>query len=353
MNDLDGLDLSVCDPQGFLRSVEEFPSQIEVAIDAASKIDPPSSEGLSSIAVLGMGGSGISGNVLEMVVGPQSTLVTKTLKGYDLPPWVNGSTLVFAASYSGNTEETLATFDQALAVGARVVVVSTGGTITEKAKALGLPVVAIPPGLQPRAALGYLSVPLLVVCERMGLADVSSQIEEALGTAVRRAREYGAGNLEASNPAKQIARGLLGKLPVIYGSEGIAEVAAYRWKCQLNECAKVPAYHHSFPELNHNEVVGWDRLEDLTKESMSLVILRHRKEHERVAKRAQVTIPLIEKHLSSVHEVWAEGESDLARLVDLCYLGDFVATYLAFLQDVDPAPVHVIEDLKRQLADQR
>jgi glucose/mannose-6-phosphate isomerase len=352
--DLDDLPLvSTLDPSNFLGTVERFPDQLRAAYQRAHETEGlPEAQGIDSIVVLGMGGSGISGDVCRVVLGERSPLFIQTLKGYELPTWVGRNTLVFAVSYSGETEETLETFNEAAQRrGARVVIVSTGGTLAARGKELDVPLVFITPGLQPRAAFGYLSIPILVVCERMGIGpQVGPDILEAITLLEKRSSQYGREVSVQWNPAKQLAGRIFGKIPIIYGSEGLAEVAAYRWKCQLNECSKMPAWWHVFPELNHNEIVGWARPTDITRKDVGVIILRHDGEHPRVAKRIEVTIPLIERSLGYLEVVRAEGSSVVARLFDLTYLGDFVATYLALAQGVDPAPVEVIQDLKRQLA---
>lgn len=354
MNDLDDPALiQETDPSDFLGSVERLPDQVRDAHERARRVEGlPPADGIDSIAVLGMGGSGISGDVLQVALGPRSPLFVATLRGYELPDWVDRNTLVFAMSYSGNTEETLETFEKALERNIPIVAVTTGGALSQRAKQHGLAVVEIPAGLQPRAALGYLAVPLLVVCERIGAGPPAGEaVSETIDLLQGRADEYHRKSPLESNPAKELAQRLLGKIPVVYGSEGLAEVAAYRWKCQFNEVAKVPAWSNSFPELNHNEIVGWERLGKVTRAHAALLVLRDEGEHPRIAKRIDITLPLIQGSVSLVHQVRGRGASALARLFDLVYFGDFVSTYLAIAQGVDPAPVEVIESLKRALGD--
>jgi glucose/mannose-6-phosphate isomerase len=183
-------------------------------------------------------------------------------------------------------------------------------------------------------------------------------ITDELGQAVEllktRADSYHRGKAFEGNQAKQMADSFKGKIPIIYGWDGLGEVAAYRWKCQLTECAKVPAWHNAFPELNHNEIVGWDQLQSLTGSSLVLIILRNLStsglgEHDRISKRIEITKPMISDHFSLVREVWSAG-SGIGALYDLAYVGDFVATYLAIAQGVDPSPVEAIGHLKRELS---
>lgn len=354
MTDLDDLTLvSKLDPDGFLESVEKFPEQLKDAYQRALQVEGlPAGANINSIAVLGMGGSGISGDASRVVLGNDFPKFVQTLKGYDLPAWVGEGTLVFAMSYSGETEETLNTFDEAQRRGAFIVTVTTGGSLASLSNAAGYPVVEIAPGLLPRAAFGYLTIPILAVIDRMDVGPkFGDDIAEAIGLMERRSAQFSRDVPAEMNRAKDLALRLLGRIPIVYGSEGLAEVAAYRWKCQFNECSKTPAWWHSFPELNHNEVVGWNQLESLTRESVAIIVLRHEGEHERIKKRIDLTLPLIQRNVAFVRQVRSEGSSRLARLFDLTYFGDFVGTYLALAQGVDPAPVAIIQELKKRLAE--
>ncbi|TMK48453.1 MAG: SIS domain-containing protein, partial [Actinobacteria bacterium] len=251
-------ELAAADPSDFLRAVEALPEQLGEAIGLARAVDDlPPAEGLKAIAVLGMGGSGISGELCRSVLAPVAPVPVVTIRNYDLPAWVGPDTLVFAVSYSGDTEETLCAFRQAAARGARIVAVTTGGALAEEAAAGGYPVILVPGGLMPRAALGYVGMPPLVVCGRLGLTPgLDAALDEAVEVTARRAAECHRSVPAASNPAKALAVRLAGYLPLVWGSDGIAGAAAYRLKCQLNENAKVLAGWATFPELNHNEVVG-------------------------------------------------------------------------------------------------
>jgi glucose/mannose-6-phosphate isomerase len=260
---------------------------------------------------------------------------------------------VFAVSYSGDTEETLSAFRQAAARGARIVAVTTGGALAEEAVARGEPAVLVPGGLMPRAALGYVGMPPLVVCDRLGLAPgLDAALDEAVEVSARRAAECHRSVPAASNPAKALAARLVGCLPLVWGSEGIAGAAAYRLKCQLNENAKVLAGWATFPELNHNEVVGLYRSGgDVAPNPapLGVVVLRHEGEPPRTARRIDVTRSLVSSSVEFVEDVWARGTSPLARLLDLVTTGDHASTYLGIIRGVDPAPIAAIDTLKAAL----
>ena len=350
----DPKELAAADPSDFLRAVEALPAQLGEAIGLARAVDGlPPAEGLTGIAVLGMGGSGISGELCRSVLAPLAPVPVVTIRNYDLPAWVGPETLVFAVSYSGNTEETLSAFGQAAERGARIVAVTAGGALAEEAGAGGYPAVVVPGGLMPRAALGYVGMPPLVVCGRLGLAPgLEAALDEAVEIAARRAAECHRSVPAASNPAKGLAARLVGCLPLVWGSDGIAGAAAYRLKCQLNENAKVLAGWATFPELNHNEVVGLYRSGGdaaANPAPLGIVVLRHEGEPARTARRIGVTRSLLSDSVEFVEDVWARGSSPLARLLDLVTTGDHASTYLAIARGVDPAPIAAIDTLKAAL----
>lgn len=348
-----GLDIiKKVDREGMLEAVENFPHQAKEAIEIANrtplviKVTRP-----KAIVVLGMGGSGISGDVTKILLEEELKVPVVVNKGYLLPSFVDEKTLCFAVSYSGNTEETLASFEQAEKRGAKIVLVSSGGELAEKAAQLNLPLVKIPVGLQPRAALGYLSLPIIVVLHRLGLIESKEKdFEEMLTLLGRKAKEWGSKRPLEKNQAQLLAMRIHSKLPIVYGSDGITALAALRWKCQFNENSKVCSFFHVFPELNHNETVGWQLLEELT-HKFCLILLRDAGEHQQIKKRIKITRDLIAKQFGDVLEVYSEGKSPLTRLFSLIYLGDFLSVYLAILNGVDPTPVEKVNILKKKLAE--
>ena len=347
--------LAAVDGSGMLGVLDRFPEQVRAGLEigADASVELPASEGLHSVAVLGMGGSGISGDVVSVLPAEGYRVPVVSVKGYRLPAFVDRASLVFAVSYSGNTEETLDTLEQALERGARVVAVTSGGRLGEVANERGIPLFEIPGGLQPRAAIGYLSVPVASALERMGLTrGVTERLAGAAEMLEQRRSEYSVDIPADENPTKRLAKDLAGYLPVIYGSEGPLAVAALRWKAQMNENAKVPAFYNWFPELNHNETVGWQNLEDV-RTRCHLVVLRERDEHPRIAKRIDITIDLLEEFVGRVTQVCARGDNPAERLLDLVYFGDYTSVYLACALGQDPTPVTRIEELKKRLAAER
>lgn len=312
----------------------------------------PEAVGVEAIAVLGMGGSGVSGDVVQAVVEPRLPLPWRTIKSYGpLPEWIGRNTLVFAVSYSGSTEETIAALGEAQQRGARAVVISSGGPLRDFAEEHGLAHILIPSGLQPRASLGFLTLPLLGALVAMGLVpDLQADVDEAGQVLADLETKCHRSVPRAENPAKDLAARISGRVPVVYGGYGLGAVAAYRFKCDLNEYGKTPAFWNELPELDHNEIVGWDRLDDLTRENFVCILLRDPQEHERVDLRFTITRSLIEKSFAEVVEVPAQGTAPLARLLSLILVTQLAAIYVGLSYDVDPGPVAVIQDLKRQLA---
>lgn len=351
--DLDSVeDLARVDKSGMLDVVERFPKQVSEALEIGrSDLDLPHPGGVKEVVILGMGGSGVSGDVVSAIAGVEKLgIPVVTVKGYRLPLHVDEDSLVFPVSYSGNTEETIQCYNDAKERGARMVAVTSGGEIARMAGEDGIPCFKIPSGFQPRASLGYLFIPIISTLERIGLVSgVVEQLEAAVQLLSDHSKEYSPAAALDDNPCKRLAKELAGYLPVIYSSEGLLSVAALRWKAQINENAKVPAFYNVFPELNHNETVGWSQLEDVC-EKTHLVILRDVEEYPRVEKRIKITADLIENHIGRVSQVCARGRNPLERLMDIIYFGDFTSVYLALALGQDPTPVERIEELKKRLA---
>jgi glucose/mannose-6-phosphate isomerase len=337
---------------GFLDLVAGLPEQLAAAHESAGERATadavPSPDGLRNIVVLGMGGSGIAGDVLNAVSSGVLPVPVSVLKQIRTPRFVGPGTLAFAVSYSGTTEETLSMARGAVAAGAMLVTVSTGGELAELPAALHFP---CPPGLQPRAALGALVAPLFVTLFRMGLMPEAHALlvraQEQLSHRRDRCRPEVKGD---ANPARELARRIDRTIPLVHAGGALGAVAAMRWKCDVNENAKAPAFWAAHPELDHNEISGFGQHGDVTRQVLTLVELRHGFEHERLAPRFDFARNLLEECVAQVLEVQAEGEGRLAQLLDLMYVGDWTSCYLALANDVDPGPVDAITELKRTLA---
>ena len=342
------------DSLGFLDAVGGLPEQLadahRSARDALDGISLPSAHDIDNVAVLGMGGSGIAGDVLAAVANATLPVPVVVLKQIRTPRFIGPRTLAFAVSYSGDTDETLRMAAGAFDAGARVVAVSRGGELESMARARGAVHVPCPAGYLPRAALGALLAPLFVALERVGLLPDAGEWLDAAGRQLATRREKCRPEVEApANPAREIARRIGTTIPIVYGGGALGAVAAQRWKCDVNENAKAPAFWNAYPELDHNEICGWGQHGDVTRQLFTLVELRHDIEHEQVGRRFTLTRALIEETLAQVLEVRAEGEGRLAQVLDLMYVGDWASCYLALDHDVDPGPIDAIFQLKDAL----
>jgi glucose/mannose-6-phosphate isomerase len=352
VNDLDDPGgFAEADPHDALGIVEQTPEQWREAVTRArsSSDDLPTRHGISSVVYCGMGGSGIAGDVLAAIAAETGTVPVTVVKGYKLPAWTGPNTLVLCASYSGNTEETLVCFDDAVERKARIVAIATGGALAERARAHSVATVSPVEGMQPRQALPSLAAITLVVAEQLSLlGDLTVSIEETGDLLERQVAVYGKDVAGDNNDAKKIAGLLDGKIPLVWGQEGVLSVAAQRWRTQLNENAKVAAFSSTLPELDHNEIVGYE-LGSPGITDLAIVALRMPAENPRISKRIEATLDRIGGLIGGSVEARAVGESPLARLMSAVLLGDFVSVYLAVRRGVDPTPVTAIEELKSRL----
>jgi glucose/mannose-6-phosphate isomerase len=344
----------VTDSLGFLDAVGGLPEQLadahgsaRTALETAAL--PPADE-IDHVVVLGMGGSGIAGDVVAAAANAALPVPVVVLKQIRVPRFVGPRTLAFAVSYSGDTDETLQMAVGALDAGARVIAVSRGGALADLAAERSAVHVPCPAGYLPRAAVGALLAPLFVALERIGLLPEAGEwLDQARGQLAIRREKCQPSVAAPNNPAREIARKIGTTIPIFYGGGALGAVAAQRWKCDVNENAKAPAFWNAYPEIDHNEICGWGQHGDVTRQVFTLVELRHGFEHEQLDKRFALTRALIEETLAQVLEVRAEGDGRLAQLLDLMYAGDWASCYLAFDHDVDPGPIDTIFQLKDAL----
>jgi glucose/mannose-6-phosphate isomerase len=308
----------------------------------------PSGEGIRSILMCGMGGSGIAGDMIRSLFERRLTVPVVVTKGYEVPEFCGRDTLVVASSFSGNTEETLAAFEEAVTRGCRLVGVSAGGTLAARSDEEAVAHVRLPSDVaMPRAALGYLFAAAIGVLDAMDIVphpgdDLERTAELLDGLAQALGPEIPA----EANQAKSVALWLLGRTPLVWGSEGLAQAPALRWKTQLNENAKVPAFASVLPELDHNEIEGWS---PGAGNGYGVVLLRYEGEHPRVARRVHATLESIASAGLDAREVRAVGTSPMEWLFSLVMLGDFTSIYLGVERGVDPWPIPVLMGLKERL----
>jgi glucose/mannose-6-phosphate isomerase len=338
------------DPSGMAGHIEGLPQQLEqgLAIGRDAELGLKG-EGLSSIALFGMGGSAIGGAILKGYLQDRLGLPFEVVRSYSVPAYVGPRTLVVISSYSGDTEEVLSAHDEAAARGAGIVCLTTGGELLDRARASGHGFIRIPGGLPPRAALGFSFAPLLVVLSRLGMIDdPSEEVAAAIATAREAVERLGLKSPSESNAAKELAEWLDGGVPVIYGTEPRTAPVATRWRTQFAENAKVWAHSAALPEMNHNEVVPLRSSRAAGREKR-FVFLRDAEDHPRVALRVEITSRMLDEAGAGVRAVVSFGRSRLARLFSLVILGDFTSFYLAALTGVDPTPIAPIDELKEAL----
>jgi glucose/mannose-6-phosphate isomerase len=342
------LDAAACAAVDSTGQIGEALGLSEHLVDALWRVDSAAIapvDALGGLIVAGMGGSSVGGRLAAGALGPRLRRPLALAMGYDIPSWIGSETLVLCSSYSGSTEETLATYDAAKAVGAPRLVATTGAELAERARADGVPVIPLPAGFQPRAAVGYSLVTALEAATLCGAApSLRGEVEAAATLATGLAREWGPDGAE-DGEAKRLARALHGTFPVITGA-GLTASVAYRWKCQINENAEIPAFASKLPEHDHNEIVGWAGAE----RRLSAVFLEDPQAEERVERRVEVTAELAAEGAAVVERVSARGETRLERLVSLVLLGDLVSLYMAVLRGVDPVNVRAVDVLKDRLA---
>lgn len=325
--------------------IATLPDQLRWAADL--DVEPLSTRA-SEVLVTGMGGSGIAGAVAS-VVGEAAGVRVTVHGSYGLPAWAGtAAPLVLAVSHSGDTEETLDGVAAAAESRLDVAVVTTGGRLAGIAGAAGWPTIEVPPGPQPRAAVGYLSGGVLRLLQAAGLLpDQAPALREAAQVVEML---LGDGSGPGAALAEDLADALAGRFAVVYGGHGVGAVAANRWKTQLNENGKAAASWSELPELDHNEIEGWKAFPDLALNRVGVVFLHSGDEHPRIALRSRITRELIEDRVGIAGEVHARGEHPLARLFSLILVGDLVSVAVAERAGTDPMPVEVITDLKRRLA---
>ncbi len=327
------------DGKGIIEDVLDFPEMCE---DAFQPIISKHESGFEKIGVVGMGGSGIGGDMLESFLKYKTKLPVLVNKNYRLPASFDEKTLLFVVSYSGNTEETISCLREGIKRGSHVCCISSDGEVETIAHEKNIPLFKVEKEVQPRAGFPYLFLPILATLEELDVVEVEG-FEEAVSNLFELRERNNPEIGFKDNYAKKIALELKDSIPVIY-SYGALSSVAYRWKCQLNENYKMFAIKNDFPELTHNEVVGLDH--DLIND-FKIMVLREEKPDEVIEKKIMATEAELDKEIGFI-EVF--GESWLSKLLTGVFLGDLVSVYLAVLRGVDPTPVSRIERIKDKLS---
>ncbi|HHC09294.1 MAG TPA: bifunctional phosphoglucose/phosphomannose isomerase [Actinobacteria bacterium] len=318
----------------------ELPAQLRHPVD---RVAVRGTEG--PIVMLGMGGSGMAAAVAALGVTDPGRIVA-VHRSYGLPAWAGAArATIVAVSYSGNTEETVSGVVEALELGLTVVAVTSGGRIAALAEREGLPLVEVPAGLQPRAAVGYQVAAATTALEGLGAVDDLGALEEG----ARVLDELlGDGSGPAVTLGRDLAEAMEGRVPAIYGGFPVGGLAAYRWKTQINENTKRPAWSSEVPELDHNELQGWDAAGDL-RDVVGVVHLRDAHDHPRVVRRFELMEAALRDEVPHLGTVHSQGDGPVARFFSLAVVGDVASVVAAEALGVDPEPVPLLEDFKRRL----
>lgn len=344
--------IKAVDASDMLTLLSEFSSQCKHAVALAHNFKISSIyQTFSNIVFCGLGGSAISGDVIKSYLIGEIGIPLVINRNYTLPNFVSRESLVFVLSYSGNTEETISAYYQARERKAKIIVISSGGRLAAKAKEEGVAFITIPSNLPPRAAFGYLFFPpLILLCKLKVIRNKQAQIKETIETLDNlRESQLKVEIKSKNNLAKKLAQDIFGRFPVIYASSDHLEGVVMRWRGQLAENSKNLSSSHFFPEMNHNEIIGWENPHRVLNKFL-VILLRDKDDYLRTKRRIDITKSIIKLQNIPIREVCSQGKGLLSRILSLIYIGDFVSFYLAVLNDVDPTPVEKIEYLKRQLS---
>lgn len=337
------------DRSGMLEFCEKMPYHLQDAVQCARTIVMPTlKKQIRNIVIVGMGGSAIGGELLRDWLFDRISVPIGICRDYSLPSYVDEESLVIAVSYSGDTEETLSAFVDAVKRRCSLVTVSTGGHLQSFSKRTGVPHIKISSeSPAPRAAIAYTFLPLAVVMEKFNLVEgIDRELDEAVHVLKRVSGENGLTTSFESNITKQIAFEIGDTIPVVYGYRQYKSIAR-RLKCQFNENSKVPSKFDVFPELNHNDIVGWEAPGNLTKQ-FSILLIREPREPQEIRCRIEATKEVAIKKIIEIH---AQGTQRLTKMLSAMHIGDLTSIYLAFLRGVDPTPTRSIAYVKRRMGE--
>ncbi len=339
------------DVSGMYDKIYSFPEQLEEAAQIGLSLNPDTNyfAGIKNIVVIGMGGSAIGGDLVRSYLADKINVPFYICRHYRMPQFVNENTLVIGSSYSGNTEETLSAFDDAMKRKAKIACITTGGELGRLAQENEFLMAQLPKGYPPRAALGFSFVPLLFLLSKLSFAPAVENDITGLIKELKSFRDsYSIDTDFDKNLAKSLAAKLYGKIPIIYTGPELIDAIGTRWKGQICENGKCLAFNNQFPEFNHNELVGWNVI-DPYRDKIIVIYLKDTDDHDRVMKRMSIVKKIIKEQKVEVVEVESRGTSPLVRMFSLIQTGDFASFYLAILNNIDPTPVKVIDSLKDEL----
>ena len=345
LDDIDGM--RKIDKNNMITFCTEAANHYKESMKNAEKIklDYPSPE---NVTISGMGGSAIGGELLKDFTRGTAQVPIEISREYHLPAYAGKKSLVILASYSGDTEESLSAFHDALKRQCMVYCISSGGSLLKFAEKLNVPYLQVQGDMPPRAAMPHMFLPQLKCMEKFNMSPkISDDFSEATKILQKVSSENAPNKLANENVAKTLALDLFDSTPVVYGF-GIYRGVALRFKQQFNENAKVPAKWETFSELNHNETMGWESTKELSK-CYAVVFIRDKSEPVEIRSRIETTKALMQPTMSKMFEVWPQGKSNLAKMLSTILVGDFTSVYLAMLRKVDPTPVKTVESMKEKI----
>lgn len=334
------------DPQNQFKVLQETYNQVENVWNTQIDLEEINSKKFRNIIISGLGGSAISGDLMQNFLKDELTIPFYVNRNYSLPKFADKNTLLVISSYSGNTEETISVFEEGLKKKCNVVCISTGGKIEEIALKKKILLIKMKSGFQPRYALGSSFFTLLKLLSRLGLVPDQNDIVERIKNLWQiKGEEYS----KEGNIAYECAEQLIGFVPVIYSAADITSSAGYRFKCQLNENSKLHAFHNVIPELNHNEIIGWESFTE-KQFNAKLINILDESYHPQVKKRFEITTELASKKGLEYLNVESDEDDFKVRLMDLIYLFDWITYYTAVLRGYDPSEINYIHTLKERLS---
>lgn len=342
------------DKDNFKQFLLNFPEQIQesekIFLSSGAKIN---FKEVDNILYLGMGGSAIAGDVFRSTFFDQLKYSLTIVRGYQCPQFCTDRTLVIVSSYSGNTEETISVAKEAQKKGGRIIAITSGGQVEKLASKHSWQMIKIPGGLPPRQAFGYSFFPLLYLLNPLLKKKVDDkQIKDVLRLVRAMIKRNDEKTSEGKSLAKELAIKIHHRVPLIYTSAPYLEAVAIRWKNQFQENSKSMAFHNVIPEMNHNEIVGWE-MEHKCLEKFIVIFLEENQAHERVRARIELTKKIISERGAEVVSLYTEGVTQLEQVISLVCKGDWVTYYLALLYEKNPIDILNIDYLKSELEKQR
>jgi len=342
--------ISQIDKSDILSKIYRLPEQIQETQEIVKDTHLENIYKVDNIIISGMGASGITGEIIQKLFRDRLNIPIYINRRYDLPKWAHKNTLLISQSYSGNTEETLSAFKNGFQKRCKIIGISSGGKLEEYCKGREVPHIKIPSNYPPRTATGYILFSSILALKNIGILnfDLDAEIQDSISVTDELRNHVNKEKKETENIAKQIAKKIHGLIPQIYGYNEYVPIAR-RWCTQFNENSKIHSRSNVFPELNHNETVGYDAPERLNK-NHSVILIRDQQEPPEIRNRIETTADLVLINANKVMEIKAKGEGKLAKMLSIMCIGDYTSVYLAILQKKDPTPVKIIDRVKSELA---